>query len=105
MRSDIIKQGCQRAPNRALIYGTGVSKEQMNAPFIGICSSFTDLIPGHSGMRILERFAESEKSIKSCKDVVKSVLAMFLTWNSKSWFNSPNEDLSTLKDSTFLVSL
>ena len=50
MRSDIIKQGCQRAPNRALIYGTGVSKEQMNAPFIGICSSFTDLIP--------ERFAE-----------------------------------------------
>ena len=58
MRSDIIKQGCQIAPNRALIYGTGVSKEQMNAPFIGICSSFTDLIPGHSGMRILERFAE-----------------------------------------------
>ena len=58
MRSDIIKKGCQRAPNRALIYGTGVSKNQMEAPFIGICSSFTDLIPGHSGMRILERFAE-----------------------------------------------
>ncbi len=58
MRSDIIKKGCQRAPNRALIYGTGVTKEQMNAPFIGICSSFTDLIPGHSGMRILERFVE-----------------------------------------------
>ena len=54
MRSDIIKKGCQRAPNRALIYGTGVSKNQMDAPFIGICSSFTDLIPGHSGMRILE---------------------------------------------------
>lgn len=58
MRSDIIKKGCQRAPNRALIYGTGVSKNQMDTPFIGICSSFTDLIPGHSGMRILERFAE-----------------------------------------------
>lgn len=58
MRSDIIKKGCQRAPNRALIYGTGVTKEQMKAPFIGICSSFTDLIPGHSGMRILERFVE-----------------------------------------------
>lgn len=58
MRSDIIKRGCERAPNRALIYGTGVSKEQMDAPFIGICSSFTDLIPGHSGMRVLERFAE-----------------------------------------------
>ncbi|MBQ3033619.1 MAG: dihydroxy-acid dehydratase [Deferribacterales bacterium] len=58
MRSDIIKKGCERAPNRALIYGTGVSEKQMNAPFIGICSSFTDLIPGHSGMRVLERFVE-----------------------------------------------
>jgi len=58
MRSDIIKKGCERAPNRALIYGTGVTKEQMNSPFIGICSSFTDLIPGHSGMRVLERFIE-----------------------------------------------
>lgn len=58
MRSDIIKRGCERAPNRALIYGTGVSKKQMDAPFIGVCSSFTDLIPGHSGMRVLERFVE-----------------------------------------------
>lgn len=58
MRSDIVKKGCERAPNRALIYGTGVSKSQMDSPFIGICSSFTDLIPGHSGMRVLERFAE-----------------------------------------------
>lgn len=58
MRSDIVKKGCERAPNRALIYGTGVSKSQMDSPFIGICSSFTDLIPGHSGMRTLERFAE-----------------------------------------------
>lgn len=58
MRSDIIKRGCERAPNRALIYGTGVSKKQMDTPFIGVCSSFTDLIPGHSGMRVLERFVE-----------------------------------------------
>lgn len=58
MRSDIVKKGCERAPNRALIYGTGVSKSQMSSPFIGICSSFTDLIPGHTGMRVLERFAE-----------------------------------------------
>lgn len=58
MRSDIVKKGCERAPNRALIYGTGVSKSQMNSPFIGICSSFTDLIPGHTGMRVLERFTE-----------------------------------------------
>lgn len=45
-------------PNRALLYGTGISPSVMNKPFIGIASSFTDLIPGHVGMRRLERFIE-----------------------------------------------
>jgi len=58
MRSDIVKQGYQRAPHRALLYATGVSKKQMSQPFIGLVSSFTDLIPGHIGMRELERAIE-----------------------------------------------
>ena len=45
-------------PNRALIYATGVRPEQISKPFIGLCSSFTDLIPGHIGMRALERKIE-----------------------------------------------
>jgi dihydroxy-acid dehydratase len=58
MRSDTTKKGINRAPNRALLYATGVSKKQMKQPFIGIASSFTDLVPGHIGMRDLERFIE-----------------------------------------------
>ena len=58
MRSDQIKQGIERMPNRALVHATGVTKEQMSKPFIGVCSSFTDLIPGHIGMRALERKIE-----------------------------------------------
>lgn len=58
MRSDAIKKGVERAPARALLYGTGVSDSSMKRPFIGICSSFTDLIPGHTGMRALERAIE-----------------------------------------------
>ncbi len=58
MRSDQIKQGIERMPNRALLYGTGVTPAQMSKPFIGVCSSFTDLIPGHVGMRALERKIE-----------------------------------------------
>ncbi|HKK00867.1 MAG TPA: dihydroxy-acid dehydratase [Desulfuromonadales bacterium] len=57
-RSDVITQGFERAPHRALLMGTGVSREAMQRPFIGIASSFTDLIPGHIGMRDLERFIE-----------------------------------------------
>jgi len=58
MRSDRIKKGLQRMPNRALLYGTGISGSHLNRPFIGIASSYTDLIPGHIGMRDLERFIE-----------------------------------------------
>lgn len=63
MRSDEIKKGIQRAPHRALLYGTGVSEKQMNKRFIGIASSFTDLVPGHAGMREIER--QIEKGIHS----------------------------------------
>lgn len=58
MRSDEIKQGIQRTPHRALLYATGVSEKQINKRFIGIASSFTDLVPGHSGMREIERQIE-----------------------------------------------
>jgi dihydroxy-acid dehydratase len=57
-RSDAITKGFERAPQRALLMGTGVPREQMDRPFIGIATSFTDLIPGHIGMRDLERFIE-----------------------------------------------
>jgi dihydroxy-acid dehydratase len=57
-RSDAITKGFERTPHRALLKSTGVPSEQMDKPFIGIASSFTDLIPGHTGMRDLERFIE-----------------------------------------------
>jgi len=58
MRSDKIKKGLERVPHRALLHATGLSKKDLNRPFIGIATSFTDLIPGHIGMRDLERFIE-----------------------------------------------
>jgi len=58
MRSDLIKKGLERTPHRALIKGTGVPESEMEKPFIGVATSFTDLIPGHVGMRDLERFIE-----------------------------------------------
>jgi len=58
MRSDTIKKGLERTPHRALLKGTGVPDSAMDKPFIGVATSFTDLIPGHVGMRDLERFIE-----------------------------------------------
>ena len=58
MRSDMAKKGIERTPNRALLYATGVSREAMGKPFIGIASSFSDIVPGHITMRDIERFLE-----------------------------------------------
>ncbi|OGC18547.1 dihydroxy-acid dehydratase [candidate division WOR-1 bacterium RIFOXYB2_FULL_37_13] len=55
MRSKNIKK---MGPSRALLHATGVSPQEMNKPFIGIASSFTDLVPGHVDMRSLERAIE-----------------------------------------------
>ncbi len=58
MKSDKIKKGIERMPARALLYATGLTKEEIEKPFIGVATSFTDIIPGHIGMRDLERFIE-----------------------------------------------
>ncbi|MGD1074918.1 MAG: dihydroxy-acid dehydratase [Thermodesulfovibrionales bacterium] len=58
MRSKLIKVGLERVPHRALLYATGIPRTEMNKPFIGVATSYTDIIPGHIGMRDLERFIE-----------------------------------------------
>ena len=63
MKSDAIKKGIAHAPHRALLYAGGLSDKNIERPFIGIASSFSDLVPGHIGMRDLER--QIEKGIHS----------------------------------------
>ena len=55
MRSDTIKAGPDRAPHRALLRAAGVSEKDFGKPFIAICNSYVDIIPGH---RHLMRFGE-----------------------------------------------
>ena len=49
MRSDMIKMGIDRAPARGLLYATGQVKsaKDMQKPFIAICNSYIDIVPGH----------------------------------------------------------
>lgn len=49
MRSDLIKKGFDKAPHRSLLKATGVIKNDadFDKPFIGVCNSYIDLIPGH----------------------------------------------------------
>ncbi len=58
MRSNMIKKGIDRAPHRSLLRAAGVREEDMDKPFIGVCNSYIDIIPGHMH---LNKFAEVAK--------------------------------------------
>ncbi|MCK5850123.1 MAG: dihydroxy-acid dehydratase [Kiritimatiellae bacterium] len=47
MRSDKIKLGPRHAPHRSLLRATGISCDDFKKPFIGVCNSFNEVIPGH----------------------------------------------------------
>ncbi|QSH42194.1 dihydroxy-acid dehydratase [Lentisphaerota bacterium ZTH] len=47
MRSDIMKKGNERAPHRSLMMATGIKPEDFSKPFIGVCNSYTNIVPGH----------------------------------------------------------
>lgn len=48
----MIKVGIDRAPHRSLLYATGkVKARDLEKPFIGVCNSYIDIIPGHVHLR------------------------------------------------------
>ncbi|SNR64468.1 dihydroxy-acid dehydratase [Desulfurobacterium atlanticum] len=57
MRSDVFRE-FEKLPARALMMATGIKREDIDKPLIGIISSYTDLVPGHADMFQLERFIE-----------------------------------------------
>jgi len=53
--SDTIKKGIIRAPHRSLLRATGViqSEADFNKPFIAVCNSFVQIIPGHAHLDVV----------------------------------------------------
>lgn len=48
MRSDKIKSGWERAPHRSLLRATGIDSADFKKPFIAVCNSYDQIIPGHA---------------------------------------------------------
>ncbi len=57
MISDTIKKGMIRAPHRSLLRATGVVKSDadFDKPFIAVCNSFVQIIPGHAHLDVVGR--------------------------------------------------
>lgn len=62
MRSDLVKKGFDKAPHRSLLKATGVIKsdEDFDKPFIGVCNSYIDLIPGHVHLQEFGKIVKEE---------------------------------------------
>ena len=51
MKSNVMKEGYMRSPQRSLLYALGLTKEEIERPLIGIVNSFNEVVPGHMHLR------------------------------------------------------
>ncbi len=58
MLSDQVKAGFQRAPHRSLFRATGVKPADFGKPFIAVCNSYTDIVPGHCHLNEVGAFVK-----------------------------------------------
>jgi dihydroxy-acid dehydratase len=47
MRSDLMKQGIERAPHRSLFKAMGYTDDELSRPMIGVVNTANEIIPGH----------------------------------------------------------
>ncbi|MFI5457023.1 MAG: dihydroxy-acid dehydratase [Isosphaerales bacterium] len=73
MRSDTIKRGDARAAHRSLLRATGVGEGDWDKPFIAICNSHVDIIPGHVHLQAVGNY------VKECVRTAGGVPFLFNT--------------------------
>ncbi|MBQ7728106.1 MAG: dihydroxy-acid dehydratase [Clostridia bacterium] len=59
LRSDNVKIGAERAPNRSLFYAMGYTREELERPLIAVVSAHSEIVPGHFH---LDKIAEAVKA-------------------------------------------
>ncbi|AXP09215.1 dihydroxy-acid dehydratase [Campylobacter hepaticus] len=66
MRSDAIKKGHLKAPNRSLLRACGLKDEDFDKPFIGVANSYIDIIPGHYFLNEYAKIIKDEIRKNGC---------------------------------------
>ncbi len=90
MRSDDVKSGYTRAPNRALIRSLGILDKEMEKPFVGIANSWNTIVPGHTHLRMVaERVREGVAAGGGVAFEFNTIgicdgIAMVLRWGMKA---------------------
>ena len=59
MKSDEMKKGFDKAPQRSLLHALGLTEEEISRPIVGIVSSYNEIVPGHMN---LDKITEAVKT-------------------------------------------
>ncbi len=59
MRSRKMTQGLEKAPHRSLFYATGLTREELSRPLIGVVNPANELIPGHIHLHAITQAAKA----------------------------------------------
>ena len=57
-RSSTLTNGLGRSGQRALLYATGMDREDMKKPFVAVIGSFSEMVPGHVHLRELADYVK-----------------------------------------------
>ena len=60
MRSDLIKEGVEKTPHRAILKALGVTDSEMHRPFIAVVCAASDYVPGHMHLHEISRAVKPE---------------------------------------------
>jgi dihydroxy-acid dehydratase len=59
LRSRVVTQGVQRAPNRAMLRAVGFGEGDFEKPIVGVANGFSTITPCNAGLDVLARRAEA----------------------------------------------
>jgi dihydroxy-acid dehydratase len=63
MRSDVIKKGIERTPNRAMLRAVGFGDDDFSKPIVGLANSYSNITPCNAGLNVLAAAAMEALSV------------------------------------------
>src|SRR5256712_12139495 len=72
LRSSLITQGTQRAPNRAMLRAVGFGDGDFSKPIVGVANAYSTLTPCNLGLDVLARRAEATLQTVSTESAITS---------------------------------
>ncbi|MEQ8200091.1 MAG: dihydroxy-acid dehydratase [Syntrophomonadaceae bacterium] len=106
MKSDIVKQGLEKAPHRSLFKSLGLIDQEMGRPFIGIVNSYNDIVPGHinldkiaaavkAGVRLAGGIPFEFQTIAVCDGIAMNHIGMKYSLGSRELIADSVEIMAT----------